>query len=144
MEYQGDWDGLTLSSGEDPPVWIKGWWEADEDDGEAEADRTTQVADSLSGFLVTHCLMTTLYEQENSPCSSGDPILQQWFRASPEAAVRIWSAEGTSCPHYAGEFFLLHNHILAHVSEAGVRLGALRPEGVALLQQKLPTIPPRS
>ncbi len=53
-EYQGDWIGLTLAAGEDPPVWIEGRWiEENGDDRSGEK----LVCSSLSRFLVTHCLM---------------------------------------------------------------------------------------
>ena len=55
MEYQGDWVGLTLPSEADPPVWLEGRFFEDE---EVDPRRThTRLAcDSLSRFLVTHCL----------------------------------------------------------------------------------------
>jgi hypothetical protein len=46
MEYQGDWQGLTLTEGDDPPVWIKGVC------GDGQRG-TAQVSGSLSRFLVT-------------------------------------------------------------------------------------------
>ncbi len=137
MEYQGDFDGLTLAEGDDPPVWIKGVW------GEGERG-TAQVSDSLSKFLVTHCLMATLYEFTNSPCNAwADPLagnanLAEWFRRSRADAVRIWSADHRPCSNYVGSFFLLHGSILVHqVGPSAYRFGALHPGGVALLELQI-------
>src|SRR5262249_2317452 len=89
MEYQGDWDGLTLPEGEDPSVWIEGDWddpadeECEDDQQEAGPPKSKKVCESLSKFLVTHCLMTTLYEGENSPCAdsgSEGPLIEFFNR----------------------------------------------------------------
>lgn len=120
MEYQCDWDGLTLPSEEDPPVWIEGYWDdpADDELDDEERDemppKVRQVCDRLSKFLVTHCLMTTLYERENSKCSGSGRRLADWFRGEPGQAVRVWSAADCDCPNYTGELFLFHGGILVH------------------------------
>lgn len=135
MEYQGDFDGLTLAEGDDPPVWIKGVW------GDGERG-TVQVSTSLSKFLVTHCLMATLYEFTNSPCHgtgntlAGGERLVDWFRRSQSSAVRIWSADHRPCSHYSGTFYLLHERILVHEEgRKSFHFGALHPDGVALLER---------
>jgi hypothetical protein len=135
-EYQGDWEGLTLAEGDDPPVWIKGVW-GDDQRG------TARVAASLSKFLVTHCLMATVYEFTNSPSNAwGDSLagnlhLAEWFRRSRPDAVRIWSADHLPCQHYVGSFFLFHGSILVHEVARSYRFGALHPEGVALLERQV-------
>jgi hypothetical protein len=136
MEYQGDFHGLTLAEGDDPPVWIKGVL------GEGQRG-TAQVSESLSKFLVTHCLMATLYEFTNSPCHGwsdslvGNDQLAEWFLRSPSDAVRIWSADHCPCSNYVGSFFLFHGSILVHQAGRSYRFGALHPEGVALLERHL-------
>ncbi len=132
MAYQGDWDGRTLAKGDDPPVWIKGVW------GDGQRG-TAPVSGSLSKFLLTHCLMATLYEDRNSPCSAwGSPLvgnahLVEWFHRSRPDAVRIWSADHRPCQFYVGSFFLLHGSILVHEVGGSYRFGAILPEGLRLL-----------
>jgi hypothetical protein len=136
IEYQGNWQGLTLAEGDDPPVWIKGVW------GGGQRG-TAQVAGSLSTFLVTHCLMATLYEFTNSPCCGwADPLvgnvhLVEWFRRSRPDAVRIWSADHRPCHNYVGSFFLFQGSILVHEVGKSYRFGAIHPEGVGLLERQL-------
>jgi uncharacterized protein (TIGR02996 family) len=145
MEYQGDWDGWTLPDEDDPPVWIRGYWEEDaggQDDEEEGSEKTKQVSSSLSGFLVTHFLMTTLYEWENSPSRSYDERLGKWFRRSRDK-TRIWTAEEGGCPSYEGVFYLFAGNILVHQSRSSYRFGALRPAGVKLLEQRLKAHPAR-
>ena len=122
MEYQGDWDGLTLTSGEDPPVWISGHIDPD-----SSGRRIRKVSDSLSAFLVTHLLMATAYDDDNSSeCGSWSP-LHDGGRVSPGGAVRIWAADGCTCPNYEGEFFW-RDGLLIHES-GGFTRWATRPGG---------------
>jgi hypothetical protein len=138
MEYQGAWEGLTLPGEADPPVWISGRW----DDPE-EGEGTRRVSGALSGFLVTHCLMATTYESDNSPRPRThsdviDRALARWFEQDRAAAERLWEAEPGGCPDYRGPFYLFHGHILVHVQERGrYKFGALHPEGVELLREVL-------
>lgn len=135
-EYQGDWEGLTLAEGDDPPVWIKGAW------GDGQRG-TAQVSGSLSKFLVTHCLLATLYENTNCPCHAGggplagDAHLVEWFRRSRPDAVRIWRADHRPCQFYVGSFFLLHGSILVHEVGGSYRFGAILPEGLRLLERQM-------
>jgi hypothetical protein len=134
-EYQGDWDGVTTPGEPDPPVWIRGRW----DDPE-EGEGTRLVSGALSKFLVTHCLMTTVYEAGNSPrprtCSHVvNNALADWFRRDKASAERLWEAEAGGCPNYDGSFYLLHEHVLVHDTGKGVlKFGALHPEGLELLR----------
>jgi hypothetical protein len=135
MEYQGDWSGLTLPDAEDPPVWLSGWV------GECDEERTVRVCDSLSRFLVTHCLMTILYEYENAPCaiSAREGPLVDRFHDGSGKAVRIWDTAGLdwpiSCLMYRGEFFLIpfSGGILVHRDGKDYRFGALRPGGISIM-----------
>lgn len=136
MEYQGDWSGLTLPEGEDPPVWLSGL----QDEGE-EGERTVQVCDSLSKFLVTHCLMTILYEYENAPCSldAREGPLVKRFHDDFGKAVKIWDTTGLdwpiSCLMYRGEFYLIpfSGGILVHRDGLDYHFGALRPGGISVM-----------
>jgi hypothetical protein len=136
MEYQGDWSGLTLPEGEDPPVWLSGLLEEG-----GEGERTVQVCDSLSAFLVTHCLMTILYESENAPCSIGareGPLVER-FHDPTGPAFPIWEAGAlrwpNSCLNYRGSFHLIpySGGILVHRDGPIYRFGALRPGAISVM-----------
>jgi hypothetical protein len=145
MEYQGDWDGVTLARGTDPPVWIQGYWddpaddELDDDERDAMPPKVKQVSDALSRFLITHCLMTTLYEDENSPCSvSGERgNLIDFFNQYPQWAVRIWDVEEGSCPSYEGSFYLFQDCVLVHRIGSFYRFGTRHPQGIRLMVSHL-------
>jgi hypothetical protein len=135
MEYQGDWDGLTTPGAPDPPVWISGRWEDPE-----EGEGIRQVSEALSKFLVTHCLMTTVYEWGNSPhprmnSHEVKTALAGWLRRNRGSSELLWEAEPGGCPNYDGSFQLLHGHVLVHDTGTGyLKFGALHPEGVELLR----------
>ena len=57
-ESSGNWQLLTLPTGDDPPVWRR------------EEGTETLLPVTLSELLVTHCLMTTLYEEPNAAWST--------------------------------------------------------------------------
>jgi hypothetical protein len=146
MEYQGDWNGLTLPEGEDPPVWIRGYWddpaddELDDDERNALRPKFKQVSDALSKFLITHCLMTSLYEWTNSPCNSTDDYLATWFRRSKNKTL-IWTAEENGCPWYHGSFFLFEGSILVHQIGSFHQFGAIHRAGIELFEQRLKSRP---
>lgn len=135
MEYQGDWEGLTLQSSEDPPVWLNGFLEQGRD------EERIQVCDSLSGFLITHCLMTILYECENAPCSiraKRGPLVDRFHdRFGP--AERIWEVKNwnwpTSVLDYRGQFYLIpySGGILVHRDGDEYFFGALRPSAISIM-----------
>ena len=65
-------------------------------------ERTVRVCDSLSKFLVTHGLMTILYEMENAP-GTVDAARARWsigFAGTGlgDEAVRIWDTSGLDWP----------------------------------------------
>lgn len=139
MEYQGDWVGLTLPDASDPPVWLSGFLEEGDDE-----ERTVQVCDKLSRFLVTHCLMTILYEMENAPCSLSareGPLVERFHgeRNDDGESIRIWDTSGlewpNSCLNYRGSFHLLpySGGILAHRDGANYRFGALRAGAISVM-----------
>ncbi len=140
MEYQGDWEAVTLPDGEDPPVWLTGYQDEYEDDEE----RTVQVSDSLSKFLVTHCLMSILYEMENSVAKSGELVdyFDEHFRVpflgEPQ---RLWDASclqwPRSCLDYTGEFFLFASGVLVHRVSRQHRFAALRLPAVRTIVSRL-------
>lgn len=148
-EYQGDWSGLTLPEGEDPPVWIEGRWIEGNDDVAGEK----LVCDSLSRFLVTHCLMAMVYEYENSPCDVilGDDLpgrkpggldqggrrLVEWFLASHGEASPLWDPSDCDLPSYDGTFFLLEGGILVYRCRGHYVFRAIHPEGIRFLEARL-------
>jgi hypothetical protein len=138
MEYQGDWDGLTLPNEEDPPVWIEGRWDEEGDDFDETPDRTKQASGSLAKFLITHVLMTSVYESENSPCWSWDERLISWFRRARRSKVLIWSAD-CDCPNYQGSFFLLSGHVLVHQVGSHYRFVAVHKPGIDSIKERLKT-----
>ena len=133
MEYQGDWDGLTLTEGDDPPVWIRGVWETEEEETNGEQEQ--QVSDSLSKFLITHVLMATAYEDINYAVGAWE-TLTDWFRSEQQNAALLWSAQDIRCPQYEGDFFLLHERILVHQTRSSLRFTALHPEAEARIREQ--------
>jgi hypothetical protein len=135
VEYQGDWQGHVAAGEADPPVWISGRW-----DEPGPGEGTRRVSSTLSGFLVTHCLMTTVYEWANSPHPNGGSYtgleaLEAWFGRERAAAELLWEVEPGGCPQYDGALYL-HRHVLVHVSGRGYhKFGANHPAGVALLRE---------
>jgi hypothetical protein len=148
-EYQGDWSGLTLAAGEDPPVWIEGSWiEENGDDMSGEKF----VCSSLSRFLVTHCLMGIVHEDDNSPgpvvmanapgrslgpSGPGGQRLVDWFLASPRDSDLLWDAAGCELYYHDGTFFLLEGGILVYRHRHDYVFRAIHPEGIRLLKSRL-------
>jgi hypothetical protein len=144
MEYQGDWVGLTLPDADDPPVWLSGWLEEGDDD-----ERTVRVTPSLSKFLVTHCLMTIVYEMENAVTVAQEqgPLVdyfnsffeEPWGRSF--APARIWDTRGLkwprSCLDYEGSFYLFAGSILVHRTATDYHFAALRLGGIRTLVDRL-------
>jgi len=143
-EYQGDWNGLTLPDAEDPPVWLKGCFEEDDvGEEDEEGERTVRVGDSLSAFLVAHCLMATLYESENHVGSAwaktGDP-LHDYLGTKRASASPLWDARGLawprSCLDYGGSFRLVPDDgILVHQTDDAFRFVARDARGARILEE---------
>jgi len=124
MEYQGDWNGFTLVDEDDPPVWLSGSLPTDASFGD-DVEEERQLQQTLSEFLVTHVLLTSIYESSNAAIS-------QYKRAVPELAGKfhrarskkklIWDASVLAkpyCPHYAGKIYLCWESVLVHETETG-------------------------
>lgn len=119
MEYQGDWDCHTLEDGDDPPVWMA-----------VGARRPKKVCDSLSAFLVTHTLMTTLYEMSNSGWRGTmiDQQIARWCLQPGRQILPIWNCTGCSCPNYdQGEFGVVDERVLIHKTSDRVLHVAVHP-----------------
>ncbi len=125
MERQGDWRGDTLQSEEeDPPVWLSGLLPTDQSlVRSVEGER--QLRQSLSEFLVTHVLMASIHESENSRFradGSHAPTLVDTFRRARSRKRILWDAGDPAepgCPHYSGTIWLLHDAILVHETPSG-------------------------
>ena len=122
IEYQGDWLGLSEHKGEDPPVWIEGPPEDVKEEEEEVDDRPLalrKVSNSLSGFLITHTLMTTIYEHVNSRWWGSFDGGEYPMGLVGGDCVRIWSAEDCLCPNYDGVFDLYEDVVLVHRTPGG-------------------------
>jgi hypothetical protein len=108
MEYQGDWTGFTLLDEEDPPVWID---EVRKSLREETGSQSKPVAESLSRFLVSHCLLATVYDEDNY-LSSRDSVA--WCRAPGSDACWIWDTRKSDYPRFEGRFFLFLGSILVY------------------------------
>lgn len=108
MEYQGDWDGLTMSDGDDPPVWIA-----------VGNRRPKKVCELLTAFLITHTLMTTVDEMRNSGWRGTriDEQIARWCMQPGRQRVPIWDCTGCRCPNYdQGEFAVVDERVLIHTT----------------------------
>ncbi|HZU38425.1 MAG TPA: hypothetical protein VFA18_21045 [Gemmataceae bacterium] len=118
MEYQGDWVGLTLPREADPPVWLEGHFE---DEVSYSGPPPTRLAcDSLSRFLVTHCLFTTLYEGSNCAAmafAQADSPVAAFLHANPSKVEKIWDCTGIQCPWYSGSIYLVSEGVLIHQAD---------------------------
>jgi hypothetical protein len=136
MEYQGDWYGETEPGEADPPVWITGRWDLPE-----PGEGTRLASNCLSRFLVTHTLMTTLYEDGNTrwhchPFDARGKALVDWFRRTATAKQLLWEVVPNCCPNYDGSMYLGPHDILVHDTGYGLRTFVARnPDGVAMLRR---------
>jgi hypothetical protein len=135
MEYQGEWDGVTTPREVDPPVWIT--------DLNVVPNKTRgarQVCGALSRFLVTHCLMATIFELSNStnvwPRSHEERSAPaEWFHRERSSAEHLWDADPGGCPGYEGSFYLLDEYVLVLETTGGsLSFGAPHPQGGELLR----------
>jgi hypothetical protein len=139
MEYQGDWVGLTLPSQADPPVWLQGRFFEDEA-SPPETPGTRLACDSLSRFLVTHCLMTSVYEDSNHACMAfarADSPLVAFLLANPAKVEKLWDCSGCRCPWYEGAIYLIPEGVLVHQAEGKHTFAAhpLLPAAVQWLEE---------
>ena len=138
MEYQGDWVGLALPSEADPPVWLEGRFFEDEEDGPTTT-HTRLASDSLSRFLVTHCLMASLYEDSNHArmgfAGVGSP-LEAFLRANPGKYETLWDCSGIRCPWYSGRIYLISGGLLVLDDGRGYTFSAhpLLPTAIPLFK----------
>jgi hypothetical protein len=124
-EHSGNWQLLTLPTGDDPLVW------------QQEEGRTTLLSVTLSELLVTHCLMTTLYEEPNTAWSSPFHLpmarLVTRFEASLHETELLWIAEYPQID-YSGAFLLWRGNILVHRRHSAYHFTAIHPSGTDFLR----------
>ncbi len=126
-ENQEIWDCLTLSDGEDPPVWCYG----DQFDEEGAGFRGEQlVCNSLSRFLTTFVMQELTL---GSHLYLTDEGLKTRFQSERDSAIPVW----TDGPYVNGA---VHNYYLwgdVLVAELGGDpfLGANHDEGVKFLTE---------
>lgn len=137
-EQAGTWRGSTADTGADPPVWVQ----ESGDGGELSEPRETE--DSLSGWLVSHCLAAIAWEPANSYCcglverrfngTEQHKGLFALFHAERSRAVRLWQSQQTICGELAGAFYIVGPGILVHDTGRLIRFAALTPQAAALLR----------
>ncbi len=94
MEYQGDFEGLTLKREEDPPVWLEGFLPDDALYAGPGKEGKGRLVQTLSEFLVTHVLLVSLYEYDNVRLTLHDSV-----RDPSRALQEFTSARADSRPH---------------------------------------------
>lgn len=128
--YQGEWTGYTLLEGDDPPVWIEGYLDS--------GSGIMQASDSLSRFLVTHCLLATLYEPDNMPgdvrFAEKGSALAAWLNRYADEHVVIWNADEIRCDPFPGEYSLFREHILVRRVSDRFELRGIDAEGARMLE----------
>ncbi len=123
MEYQGEFDGFIDREVDDSPVFLKGYLPhgtvspPEEAYGYPTKGEGT-LAQSLSHFLVTHVLLTTIYEDYNNARRVyHDESLISSFRNGRTRKQLIWDAGDWTqahCPNYVGRVYLFRESILVH------------------------------
>lgn len=120
MEYQGDFFGYARCEDLDPPVTLRGTLPAGDvyDYGFTARESEGDIDLSLSCFLVTHILLTSIYETQNHErmrhIRERTPEFDQLMRGPKQL---IWDAgfpTGLHCPYYFGKVYLLEDFQLAH------------------------------
>lgn len=131
QEYQGDFDGFTLKNEDDPPVTLEGHVPYCGFYSQT-AKGSVKLASTLSFFLVTHVVLTSLYELDNSRLHSSasvrDPnALYHEFHTARADSRLIWDAyidHEPHCPYYVGQVYLFRKTILVFDSPGGVTFGS--------------------
>ena len=131
QEYQGDFDGFTLKNEGDPHVTLEGHVPYCGFYSET-VKRPVKLASTLSFFLVTHVVLTSLYELDNSRFHTSGSVrdqnaLYQEFHAARADSQLIWDAyinHEPHCPHYVGQVYLFRDTILVFSSPGGLTFGS--------------------
>lgn len=120
-ENQSVWHAATECQGEDPPVWIS----------EDRVGPPWQLAcDSLSKFLVTHCLQELFF---GSRCTLSDEVALEPIRSELEQAEPLW-IDGLYAMTGPYNFYLLGTDCLVADSVDGKWISANSDRGVAFLK----------
>lgn len=126
-ENQEIWDCLTLSDGEDPPVWCDG----DQFDEEGAGFRGEQlVCDSLSRFLTTFVLQELTL---GSRLCLTDEGLKTRFHSERASAIPVWT-DGPYV-HGTGHNYYLWSDVLVAELGSDPFLGANHDVGVEFLTE---------
>ena len=141
-EQSGNWTASTDTEGEDPEVWLSGYV------GSGHLKTPTPTGETLSGWLVTHCLAALAWEAGNHLCGgtapaqtgrtaprSGDTGLTDWFHRETQRPYLLWEAQEHPCSELRGSFHLFRNSILVHASADSLRFAALTSTAAAEMRQ---------
>lgn len=131
QEYQGDFDGFTLKNENDPEVWLEGAVPSCGFYSQNEK-RIVKLASTLSFFLVTHVVLTSLFELDNSRFHSSASVrtpsaLYYEFHTDRADSRLIWDAyiaDEPHCPYYVGQVYLFRETILVFDSPSGLTFGS--------------------
>lgn len=132
QEYQGDFDGFTSRNEKDPPVTLEGYVPYCGFYLETEKKRSVKLASTLSFLLVTHVVLTSLYELDNSRFQSSGSVrdpnaLYHEFHTARADSQLIWDGyinDEPHCPHYVGQVYLFRDTILVHNSSGSLTFGS--------------------
>jgi hypothetical protein len=131
QEYQGDFDGFTLKNENDPEVWLEGYVPYCGFYSQNNK-RIVKLASTLSFFLVTHVVLTSLFELDNSRFHSATSVrdpnaLYYEFHGARADSRLIWDAyidHEPHCPYYVGKIYLFRDTILVFDSPSGLTFGS--------------------
>ena len=127
-EQAGNWTGATETEGNDPLVWVQGTT------GLGSFSEPVESGETLSGWLVSHCLGALAWETANSYCCATlerRPIvsghtsgLLTWFESDTRQTTKLWKGRQTICHELSGTFFSFNGEILVHECGNLVRMAA--------------------
>jgi hypothetical protein len=141
-EQSGNWTGFTDAEGDDPVVWLSGYVGSD------HIETSTPTGETLSGWLVTHCLVALAWELGNHLCSGtalsrigaatqrkGETGLTEWYNREAAHAHLLWEAKENPCAELRGSFHLFRNSILVHDCGNTLRFAALTSSAATEMRQ---------
>ena len=104
VENQGVWSLATLSSGDDPPVWID-----IEEIGFGRSDEWPVANDSLSHCLTTFCLQELTF---GARFGVWDSELSKLFRSGQQKITPLWLNGTYASPESKYSFYLMEGDVL--------------------------------
>lgn len=143
-EQSGNWTAFTDAEGDDPEVWLSGYV------GSGHLEVPTPTGETLSGWLVTHCLVALAWELGNHLCSGTvlsqigaatqrkrETGLTEWYNREARYARLLWEAKENPCSELRGSFYLFRNSILVHDCRDSLRFAALTSSAASEMRQRV-------